>query len=220
MSRGSLVARARVLAQQKEQLARPRELRRVAEAAASRVERRPELRVVGVEHVGARHRRGRRPARRSVCSRSTIDDAELLDLVALLAPDARDLLQHLDEPRPPPPRRRRKVRSRRRTARSDGVSHTLIGHPPDAGRRLHEGHVDAIDVRPLFAIDLDRDEVAIQDLGHLRVLEALVLHHVAPVAGRVARSTGRSACLSRRALSNASSPQGYQSTGLSLCWRR
>ena len=61
-------------------------------------------------------------------------------------------------------------------------------HRPAAGpgRHLDEGHVDAIDVRPLFAIDLDRHEVPVEHVGDLAALEALVLHHVAPVARRVA----------------------------------
>ena len=55
-----------------------------------------------------------------------------------------------------------------------------------AGRRLHERHVHAVDVRPFFAIDLDRDEIAIEHGGDGGVLERLVRHHVAPVARRVA----------------------------------
>src|SRR4029450_6207027 len=43
-----------------------------------------------------------------------------------------------------------------------------------------------IEVRPLFAIDLDANEVCIEELADFRVLEALVLHDVAPVARRVA----------------------------------
>src|SRR5262249_54405640 len=43
-----------------------------------------------------------------------------------------------------------------------------------------------IDVWPLFAVHLYRDEVVVQNLCGRRVLEALVLHDVAPVARRVA----------------------------------
>ncbi len=80
---------------------------------------------------------------------------------------------------------RRKVRA--------AVERLQVGRQPDAhrpaarsGRRLHERHVDAIDVGPLLAIDLDRDEVLVQHRRDVGVLERLVLHHVAPVAGRVA----------------------------------
>ena len=51
---------------------------------------------------------------------------------------------------------------------------------------MHEEHVDAIDVRPFFPIDLDADEMLVQDCGDLWILERLVLHDVAPVAGGVA----------------------------------
>jgi hypothetical protein len=68
-----------------------------------------------------------------------------------------------------------------------------IGSQPHAhrpatvsGRRLHERHVDAIDVRPLLAVDFDVHELAVHDLCRRVVLERLVRHHVAPVAGRVA----------------------------------
>ena len=52
--------------------------------------------------------------------------------------------------------------------------------------RLGGRHVDRVDVRPLLAVDLDRDEVGVELRGGRRVLERLVRHHVAPVAGRVA----------------------------------
>ena len=45
--------------------------------------------------------------------------------------------------------------------------------------------VDPVDVRPLFAIHLDVDEQLVHQLGRGRVLERLVRHDVAPVAGRV-----------------------------------
>ena len=49
--------------------------------------------------------------------------------------------------------------------------------------RVHE---DRVDVGPLLAIDLDVDEQLVHQLRGRRVLEALVRHHVAPVARRVA----------------------------------
>ena len=107
------------------------------------------------------------------------------DLVALGVPDARNFLQDVDETRPAPPRRRREIRA--------AVERLQLGREPHAhrptagaGGRLHEGHVDAIDVRPLFAIDLDRHEVFVEHGRQLAALERLVLHHVTPVARRVA----------------------------------
>ena len=55
-----------------------------------------------------------------------------------------------------------------------------------AGHHLHRFHVDLVQVGTLLAVHLDPDEVLVQQPGDLRVLEALVGHHVAPVAGRVA----------------------------------
>jgi hypothetical protein len=54
------------------------------------------------------------------------------------------------------------------------------------GERLGGGHVDRVDVRALFAVDLDGDEPTGEIGGRGRVLEALVGHHVAPVARGVA----------------------------------
>src|SRR5204862_283892 len=51
--------------------------------------------------------------------------------------------------------------------------------------RVLIGHVNAIDIGPLLAIDFDRDAVLVEDLRDGLALERLVRHHVAPVAGRV-----------------------------------
>ena len=55
-----------------------------------------------------------------------------------------------------------------------------------ARHRLGGRHVDGVDVRPLLAVDLDRHEVRVELRGDGGVLERLVRHDVAPVAGRVA----------------------------------
>ena len=55
-----------------------------------------------------------------------------------------------------------------------------------AGGRLHEGHVNLIDVRPLLAVEFDADKMLVHHLRRRLVLERLALHHMAPVAGRVA----------------------------------
>ena len=62
------------------------------------------------------------------------------------------------------------------------------GHGPAAplGEQLDGVHVDLVQVRPLLPVDLDADEVLVHQRGDGLVLEGLVLHHVAPVAGRVA----------------------------------
>ena len=184
------VAGERVRAQQKQQLGRPRKLRRAAEPAVPRVERLRERR-------DARHRarRGRRPARgrarprrrRVACrSRSRTVSAELHRRRARSFCQARaSCCEQLDEPGPAPPRRRRKVGAAEERLQVGRQPHA---HRPaaGAGRGLDEHHVDAIDVRPLLAIDLDRHEVLVEHRRDRGVLERLVLHDVAPVARRVA----------------------------------
>ena len=53
--------------------------------------------------------------------------------------------------------------------------------------RIHltGGHVDLVDIRTLFAINLDAHEVTIHNLRNLGLLKGLPLHHVAPVTGGV-----------------------------------
>ena len=61
-------------------------------------------------------------------------------------------------------------------------------HRPTAtsAQCLNGVHVDRVDIRAFLAVDLDVDEPAVHLAGDLFVLEALVGHHVTPVAGRVA----------------------------------
>ena len=60
-------------------------------------------------------------------------------------------------------------------------------HGPAAltGEGLHGGHIDAVDIGALLAINLDVHEVLVHEPGDLVRLERLVRHHVAPVAGAV-----------------------------------
>ena len=108
---------------------------------------------------------------------------------------------------------------RRRTARPLGVRKTVIGQPPLPGQRDDGVHVDRVEVGPLLAVDLDVDEALVHQRRGGRVLERLVRHHVAPVAGRVADREQDRLVLRARALERLR-PHGYQSTGLSACWRR
>jgi hypothetical protein len=48
------------------------------------------------------------------------------------------------------------------------------------------GHVDLINVGTFLAIHFDVDEEIIHDLRGRHVLEALVRHHVAPMASSIA----------------------------------
>ena len=62
------------------------------------------------------------------------------------------------------------------------------GHGPTAapGEGQQRRHVDSVHVGTFFPIHLDVDEVPVHQVRDAGVLEHLPLHHVAPVAGRVA----------------------------------
>ena len=62
------------------------------------------------------------------------------------------------------------------------------GHRPAAvpRQRLYRLHVEGVEVGALLAIDLDRHEQVVDQGGGRLVLERLVGHDVAPVAGRIA----------------------------------
>ncbi len=107
------------------------------------------------------------------------------DRFRLFADDAGDLLENVDEGG---------------SAVAGGLGE--VGAAPDrlAVRRQEHGerpaallaesmegaHVDLVDVRPFFAIDLDIDEQAVHDGRRLGILEAFVGHDMAPVAGGIA----------------------------------
>ena len=80
-------------------------------------------------------------------------------------------------------------------------------------------HVHGVQVGALTPVDLHVDEVLVHQGGGLVVLERLVLHDVAPVAGGVPdREQDRLVLVAGAGLH--SSPHGYQSTGLSACCSR
>ena len=109
----------------------------------------------------------------------------LLDLIAPHQPGVVDGAQHVVEARHPAAGRRREVGA--------AVERLQVGREEDrhrptaaAGHHLRGVHVDLIEIGPLLAIDLDRDEPLVDDHRDLLVFEALVLHHMAPVTGGVA----------------------------------
>ena len=161
-----------------------RELRRAAEAAPLRVERRAQP-----AHRLADQRLGERLRRRRAAPGAADRLDELRrragDVPATLAVRARDRLQHLAEARQAVTRLGREVRA--------AVERLAVGRQehrqrPAAvpGQRDDRVHVDRVEVRPLLPVDLDVDEVLVLEPRGLLVLERLVLHHVAPVARRVA----------------------------------
>ena len=162
-----------------------RELRRArAEPAPLRV-----VQLAEPPHRGEQQRLGqrlRRRRRRRGLPQSVDEHlGPLRHLRAALAVELRDRDQHLRERRQPVPRRRREVRA--------AEERLALGREEDgqrpaaaAGQRDHRVHVDPVHVRPLLAVDLDVHEALVHQRRDLRVLERLVRHHVAPVAGRVA----------------------------------
>jgi len=54
------------------------------------------------------------------------------------------------------------------------------------GQQLDRLHVDRVEIGTFFPIDLDRDVVSVEEGGDFLVLERFLLHHVAPVTGRIA----------------------------------
>jgi hypothetical protein len=69
------------------------------------------------------------------------------------------------------------------TRRGEQAGHRPAAVPGEGGRGRH---VDGVDVGALLAVDLHGDEAPVDGSGDLLVLERLVGHDVAPVAGRVA----------------------------------
>ena len=103
----------------------------------------------------------------------------------LVAIDARDLLQHMHEGRPAVARLLGEVRAAPEGLGVGGEEH---GERPAAllPELVQRRHVDGVDVRALLAVDLDVDEEVVHHARGLCVLEALMRHHVAPMAGGVA----------------------------------
>ena len=107
---------------------------------------------------------------RAIAAAQPLDDLcrRLHDLArARRARRARSRASTSTKPGPAPLRRGREVGA--------AVERLQLGRQPHAhrpaagsGGRLHERHVDAIDVGPLFAIDFDRHELLVQDFGDRR----------------------------------------------------
>ena len=185
---------------QEDQLRGTRKLRRAAEPAMAAVERLQEGGDAVLDRLGAGHRGSiRRGLVRTGHLAEPVENPvrRVQHFLALLAPRARKLLQHVHESRSAPPRFGWKVRAAEKWLQVGREPHA---HRPAARarRRLHERHVDAIDVRPLFPIDLDRHEVAIERARDRRVLERLVLHDVAPVTRRISDRQKNWLVLARR----------------------
>ena len=160
-----------------------RKLRRAGEAAVDRVERLGQaLRRLGHEcgrqglGTGRRGETGKRVLERGGVAR---------DPLPILAPDPRDGLEHLGEAGPAVARFRREVGAAPKRLAGGRQEHgerpaALL---PEQGERVL---IDLIEIRPLLPVHLDADEMLVHQRRDLRVLEALVRHDVAPMAGGIA----------------------------------
>ena len=111
--------------------------------------------------------------------------AVLLDALRLLPVHALDLAQHVDEGR---------LAVARALGEIGAAPERLAGGREEHGERpaavlaqqMQRRHVDLIDVGALLAVDFDVDEQIVHHARGGVVLEALVRHDVAPMAGRIA----------------------------------
>ena len=184
---GFLIASGCPIAQQEIQHAGTREFGRSAESAQPRIERSPERvkgRIQRVLPYAGRLLAG--SILRLAILPQLLDHlrAGLLDPGALFFPCASQAFQNRAESRAPITRIGREVGpSEKRFALG---RHPYRHRPsPAAGGRLDEEHVHAIQIRPLFTIHFDRDEMFVQHASHVLVFEGLALHHVAPVTGGI-----------------------------------
>ena len=171
-------ARALVVAQQELQRHRRRELRRATEPAVHRVELAGQCLHGGVQRL--RVETCRRQCRGGVVGQLGGDlPRGAAHPRTVVGPRLRDGGEQAPE-----------VHRRVVGAAVEGLPRRgeEAGHRPTTlpGHRLGGRHVDRVDVGPLLAVDLDGDEPGVDLLGRRGVLERLVGHDVAPVAGRVA----------------------------------
>ncbi len=169
-------------------------------------------------------------ARCSLCRAHGVDERLRLprDVVTAFAVRIRDRDEHLPEARQTVPRLGRVVRAAEEglARRREEDRHRPAALPAERDDRVH---VDRVDVGTLLAVDLDADEALVHHLGRRRVLERLVLHHVAPVARRVADGEQDRLVLARAlaraprrptGTSRRGCPRAGGGTGSSSCARR
>ncbi len=174
------------MTQQSLQIARVRELRRVAESSEIAVEVRGQPVPDFVDRATV-DRGAARCLRIGVFQGIGDSRAVALDLRRIRSSIGGHSFEQVRECRHAMSRLIGKIRPGKEGQLFVGRQEHRQGPPTSAtGDQLMRDLVDLIDVRPLLAVDLDVDEMLVHELGDLLVLEALVLHHVAPVAGRVA----------------------------------
>jgi hypothetical protein len=108
----------------------------------------------------------------------------LVHLVAAIGPRLGHGREHLGERGQIAARGRREVRAGVEGA-AGGSGEDRHRPPALTGHRLQRIHVIGVDVGQFLAIDLHGDEPVVEQRGERLVLEGLVGHHVAPMAGGV-----------------------------------
>ncbi len=183
-----------------------RELGRPAPAAVSGVEvagerglRRGERR--GLQRAGCRAGAGRRLR----LERGPQLSAGFDEFVSAGGPQRGDLVQDVGERRHAVAARGREVGAAVERHRVGREEHAHRPAAP-ARERVHGLHVDGVDVGALLAVDLDAHEVLVHQRRRGLVLEALVLHHVAPVTRRVPDAQEDRLVLASRALERLGGP--------------
>jgi len=107
------------------------------------------------------------------------------DFVAFVAPDACDFAKHMLETRLAVPADLGKIGAAPE-GRAIRCQEHGKGPAPMRAQSMDGIHVDLVDIRPLFTVDLDIDEMLVHQLSRERILKALVRHDMAPVAGGIA----------------------------------
>ena len=193
-----------VAPQQELEHGRGRELRCAAEAAPDGVD-------LGAEDANGvlQHARRERLVRRVLLAlrANGVDERLRLlrDVAAAFAVGVRHRREHLPERRHPVPRFRRVVRPAEERLAVGRQEHR---HRPAAvaAERDDRVHVHGVEVGTFLAVDLDVDEPLVHQLRNRGVLERLVLHHVAPVTGRVADREQDRLVLGARAFTRVVAP--------------
>ena len=174
---------AEARAPQKFEELRLRKFRRAPDAAMHRIDRLHQPRRELGEHRLWRRRARIVPALRL---EPVLQHVGILPhLVLLVAIDARDFIQYTDECRPAVALLLGEIGAAPERLGVRGEEH---GERPAAllAELVQRAHVDRVDIGPLLAVDLDVDEQLVHHARGRLVLEALMRHDVAPMAGRVA----------------------------------
>ena len=162
---------------------RLRKLRRAAQAAVDRIEHIADLPRGGVKLAHADRHLARGP--RLLGEPRQQRHAVLLDPAGFVAEQPRHLAQHIDKGRAAETALFRKIRAAPHRLAGGGEKHR---HRPAAllAQQMQRAHVNLVDVGPFLAVHLDVDEQFVHHPRRRFVLERLVRHHMAPVAGGVA----------------------------------